>query len=120
MFCLKAVFLSHLLWIWCQNAQKTILLSAAEASFASWSITKSWVEWWTRPYYLKMLCKCLSDMSSKAWSTYPSTTNAVEWLNLVSKAPQAISMTHVYHMDKAVVMEYQAAQERISTTYRDR
>ena len=41
-----------------------------------------------------------------------------------SKAPQAVSMTHVmvdvYRMDKAVVMEYQAAQERISTTYRDR
>ena len=99
-------------------------ISAAEASFASWSITKSWVEWWTRPYHLKMLCKCLSDMSSKAWSTCPSTTNAVERLNLASKAPQAISMTHamvdVYRMDKAVVMEYQAAQERISTTYRDR
>ena len=28
-------------------------ISAAEASFASWSITKSWVEWWTRLYYLK-------------------------------------------------------------------
>ena len=28
-------------------------ISAAEASFASWSITKSWVEWWTRPYHLK-------------------------------------------------------------------
>ena len=75
---------------------------------------------------LKMLYKCLSDMLSKAWSTCPSTTNAIEWLNLASKAPQAISMTHtlvdVYRMDKAVVMEYhdQAAQERISTTYRDR
>ena len=71
-----------------------------------------------------MLCKCLSDMSSKAWSTCSSTTNAVERLNLASKAPQAISMTHamvdVYHMDNAVVMECQAAQERISTTYRDR
>ena len=98
-------------------------ISTAEASFASWSITKSWVECWTRPYHLKMLCKCLSDMSSKLWSTCPSTTNALR-LNLASKAPQAIPMTHamvdVYHMDKAVVMEYQAAQERIRTAYRDR
>ena len=25
-------------------------ISAAEDSFAFWSIAKSWVEWWTRPY----------------------------------------------------------------------
>ena len=50
-------------------------------------------------------------MSSKAWSTCPSTTNAVERLNLASKAPQAThAMVDVYCMDKAVVMEYQAAQ----------
>ena len=59
-------------------------------------------------------------MSNKAWSTWPSTTNAVEWLNLASKASQAISITHemvdVYRIDKTVAMEYQAAQERISTT----
>ena len=30
-------------------------LSAAEAC-SSWSIIKAWVEWWTRPYHLKMLC----------------------------------------------------------------
>ena len=28
-------------------------ISVAEASFISWSITKSLVEWWTRPYHLK-------------------------------------------------------------------
>lgn len=99
-------------------------ISAAEASSTSWSITKSWVDWWTRPYHLKMLCKSVSDMSSKTWSTCPSTTNAVERLNLASKAPQAISMIHamvdVYRMDKAAVMEYQAAQEGISISYRDR
>ena len=48
-------------------------------------------------------------------------TNAVERLNLASKALQAISMTHamvdVYRMHKVVVMEYQAAPKRISTTY---
>ena len=33
-------------------------ISAAEASFVSWSFTKSWVEWWTRPCHLKILCKC--------------------------------------------------------------
>ena len=78
----------------------------------------------TKAVPLKMLCKCLSDISSKAWSTCPSTTNAIEWLNLASKAPQTISMTHAmvdaYRMDKAIVMEYQAAQETIRTTYRDR
>ena len=50
--------------------------------------------------------------------------DAIEQLNLVSKAPQAISMIHamvdVYHMDKAAVMEYQAVQEGISISYRDR
>ena len=98
-------------------------VSAAEAC-STWSFAKAWVDWWTRPYHLKMLCKCLSDMSLTAWSTCPSTTNAVERLNLASKAPQAISMMHamvdVYRMDKAVVMEHQAAQEGISISYRDR
>ena len=97
---------------------------SATDSCSSWSIAKGWVDWWTRPYHLKMLCKCLSDMSTTTWSTCPSTTNAVERLNLASKAPQAISMIHamvdVYHIDKAVVMEYQAVQEGISISYRDR
>ena len=60
-------------------------------------------------------------MSVTVWSACPSTTSAVERLNLAS---QAISMMHamvdVYHMDKAVVMEYQASQEGISISYRDR
>ena len=98
-------------------------LSAAEAC-SNWSITKAWVDWWTRPYHLKMLCRCFSDMSIAVWSACPSTTNAVERLNLASKAPQAISMMHamvdVYRMDKAVVMEYQASQEGVSISYRDR
>ena len=51
-------------------------------------------------------------MSVAVWSACPSTTNAVERLNLASKVPQTISMMHamvdVYRMYKAVVMEYQA------------
>ena len=71
-----------------------------------------------------MLCRCFSNMSVAVWSACPSTTNAVERLNLASKAPQVISMMHamvdVYRMDKAVVMEYQASQEGVSISYRDR
>ena len=43
-----------------------------------WSGAKAWVNWWTRPYHLKMLCKCQSDMTSSTWKACPSTTNAVE------------------------------------------
>ena len=92
-------------------------LSAAEAC-SNWSITKAWVDWWTRSYHLKMLCRCLSDMSVAVWLGCPSTTNAVERLNSASKVPQVISTMHamvdVYRIDKAVVMEYQASQEEIS------
>ena len=52
-------------------------ISAAEVTCSNWSITKAWVDWWTRPHHLKMLCKCLSDMSTTVWSACSSTTNAV-------------------------------------------
>ena len=89
-----------------------------------WSNAKAWVNWWTRPYHLKMLCKCLSDMPSSTWKMCPSTTNAVERQNLASKSPHAISIMHamvdVYRMDKAVIMEHLAASEGTSLSYRDR
>ena len=43
----------------------------------SWFGVKAWVNWWTRPYDLNMLCKCQSDMTSSTWKACPSTTNAV-------------------------------------------
>ena len=46
----------------------------------------------------------------------PLNNKSVERLNLASKAPKVIAMTHamvdVYRMHKAVIMEYQAAQEK--------
>jgi len=90
----------------------------------NWSGAKAWVNWWTRPYHLKMLCKCQSDMTSSTWKACPSTTNAVERHNLASKSPHAVSIMHamvdVYRMDKAVIMEHLAALEGTSTSYRDR
>jgi len=78
----------------------------------NWSGAKAWVNWWTRPYHLKMLRKCQSDMTSSTWKACPSTTNAVERHNLASKSPHAVSIMHaisimhamvdVYRMDKAV------------------
>ena len=89
-----------------------------------WSGAKAWVNWWTRPYHLKMLCKCQSDMTSSTWKACPSTTNAVERHNLSSKSPHAVSIMHamvdVYRMDKAVIMEHLAASEGTSICYRDR
>jgi len=89
-----------------------------------WSSAKAWVNWWTRPYHLKMLCKCWSDMDSSTWKKCPSTTNAIERINLASKSPHAISIMHamvnVYRMDKAMVMEHLAATEGTSLSYRDR
>ena len=84
---------------------------------------KHWVQWWTRPKHLKMLCKPFTEMSSGDWEKCPRNTNGVERANGLAKVcDRKLSlygaMQSLYEKDKAFALQYISAYDGVKTSYR--
>jgi len=93
-------------------------------SKCNWSGANNWVEWWTRPNHLRMLCKPFSKMTSSTWNTAPRNTNGVERANSLAKDGDGkkkslqCAMQSLYEKDKVFALQYIAADGGFKTTYR--
>ena len=71
-----------------------------------------------------MLHKDFSTMDPSMWSRSPSTTNAVERLNVKCKSKLPVTLQHalsdVYRLDKSVCAKHLAALKECSISYRDK
>ena len=75
-------------------------------SKCNWSGASNWVEWWTRPNHLRMLCKPFTKMTSSTWNKAPRNTNGVERANSLAKDGDSekkslhCAMQSLYEKDK--------------------
>jgi len=90
-------------------------------SGSDWSAAKHWVNWWTRPNHLRMLCGPFASMSKENFAACPRTTNAVECHNRQSKDTLPLdcgqAFTRLYRIDKAIVLRYIAASTNTQTLF---
>ena len=83
-----------------------------------WEKAKAWVNWWQRKRHARMICHSIKEMPDELWDNSPSTTNAVEALNKISK-PESKSvvatLNHLYRCDRSEVYMSIAAERGIRT-----
>ncbi len=70
-----------------------------------------------------MLSPCFAKMDTATFSKLPTSTNAVESFNRVSKEDKPdvlkVAMMHTYKLDMAAALEGMALQKKVPTAYED-
>ena len=91
---------------------------------STWTITDTWVEWWTRPSVLKKLSKAFSFLTEEDWDDLPGTNNPVESINSQSVPSNTKSVSlrplveHIYLEDRRQACLEVATSRGVTISYR--
>lgn len=78
----------------------------------NWTKARDWVKWWSRGKILTMFTKCYKDMTTADWENCPTTTNAVESQNKLTKIKSSCltsNLRAIYLEDKKKAFQTLAA-----------